>query len=808
MLISLNWLKKYVDIKIPTDELVTLIGARLVEVEGIIDQTHKYDNILVAKVVSCEKIPDTHLSLCQIDAGKSNDLIQVVCGAPNVRAGMLSAWIAPGATVPASVHEDAPFIIGKRKLQGYESNGMLAGADELDFGDDHSGIVELEPDSAAPGTPLADIFDLNDIILEIENKSLTHRPDTFGIIGFAREVAGILGQAFKTPDFLLDKSADHILTQEAPSLKVTIADSKLCPRYTALILERRNAKSKKYLNEIDTLLSRSGMRPIDEIVDITNYLMLLTGQPLHAFDYDKLVQVGGKKDPEIIVRAGRAGDKLKLLDGHEVEPTENDIVITSNDIPVALAGAMGGENTEIDENTRRVVLESATFSLYNLRKTQMIHGVFSEAITRFTKGQPAFQTLPVAKEFAALMSHQLQPLALTDAYPVSVKPNVVRITAEHINNLLGTNFSYSQIEQTLRNVGFEVTCPCGKPDKCACEEIAVTAPLWRTDIHIPEDIIEEIGRLNGYDNIAPVLPLHATSSPNQLLSLKQNVRNALASFGANELLTYSFVHGDLLEKFGQDPKNSYKITNSISPDLQFVRQQITPSLLIKAYENLKDNHDHFAIFEMNQVFLKSNGLNSENVPELNNNLALVFADKSQDSCYYSAKLYLEQLLLQLDLIPTFAPIKKAEKYEGFYEPKRSAAVFVGETQIGIIGELKNSIAHSIKLPTGVATFELSLDEILALPKNHQPNFNISQFPSVNRDISLEVPADVNFEDVYQKIHQKLAKTQLIFSVSPISIFQKDKLNKSLTFHLEFSHPDKTLQGSEINAIMESLENIK
>ena len=216
MRISLNWLKKFVDIKISDDELVRLIGARLVEVEGVIDETHKYDNIYVVRVASAEKIPDTHLTLCQIDAGaadvakveKNEGLIQVVCGAPNVREGMLAAWIAPGAIVPASVNEDAPFVIGKRKMLGkYDSYGMLAGADELDFGDDHSGIVEIDPAVAKAGDKLADVFELNDKILDIENKSLTHRPDTFGVIGFAREVAGIMGVKFESDACTLFRAA-------------------------------------------------------------------------------------------------------------------------------------------------------------------------------------------------------------------------------------------------------------------------------------------------------------------------------------------------------------------------------------------------------------------------------------------------------------------------------------------------------------------------------------------------------------------------------------------------------------------------
>ena len=396
MRVSLNWIKKYVSIpnSIDDSELIRLIGARLVEVEGVIDETNKYDKIYAVKVESCEKIPETHLTLCKIDVG-GEDLVQVVCGAPNVREGMLAAWIAPGAVVPASCQEDAPFVIGKRKMRGFESNGMLAGADELDFGDDHSGIVELDPAVAKPGDLLADLFDLNDLVLEIENKSLTHRPDTFGIIGFSREVAGILGVRFEQP--VLDELTADL---SCPKVKITIDDSDVCQRYSAIVLNKHGEIKKKYLSWQDTILSKSGMKPISPIVDATNYLMLLTGQPLHAFDYDKFVNVGKTKEPEIKVRLARKGEALELLDDSKVELNDNDIVICSGDVPVALAGAMGGKNTMIDSETKNIIVESATFSLYNLRKTQMSHGVFTEAITRFTKGLPPYQTMMVASACA------------------------------------------------------------------------------------------------------------------------------------------------------------------------------------------------------------------------------------------------------------------------------------------------------------------------------------------------------------------------------------------------------------------------
>ena len=384
MKISLNKIKQYVDIPqlISDQELIQLIGSRLVEVEEVIDLAPKYRHIYIVKVVSAEPIPDTHLSLCQIDAGphtseySDSETIQVVCGAPNVHAGMFAAWIAPGTIVPSTFGNEN-FRLSVRKLRGYDSNGMLAAADELDLGTDHAGIIEIDPKSAFPGDDFATIFDLNDLILDVENKSLTHRPDCFGLIGFAREVAGILGVKFQEPVY--PKLA---LSQTLP-IQVSV-DPKLCPRYDCAVFDLPKFAPEKYFTKTAAFLAKSGMRSIDPMVDLTNILMLETGQPLHAFDYDKFVALSGQKTPKIIVRSAKSDETIQLLDGKTVTCTPDDILVTSNNIPVALAGAMGGKNTEIDASTKRVILESATFSLYHLRKTQMAHGIFSEAITRFT----------------------------------------------------------------------------------------------------------------------------------------------------------------------------------------------------------------------------------------------------------------------------------------------------------------------------------------------------------------------------------------------------------------------------------------
>ena len=764
MRVSLNWLKRYVDIpaEISTDELVRLIGARLVEVEGVIDETKKYNNIYIVKVESAEKIPDTHLTLCQINVGKK-DLVQVVCGAPNVREGMLAVWLAPGAIVPASVHEDAPFVIGKRKMLGkYESNGMLAGADELDFGDDHSGIVEICP-GIEPGTPLADVFMLDDLVLDIENKSLTHRPDCFGIIGFAREVAGILGLEFEEPKICpegfelngVDKTMEPV---------IKIEDGNICRRYSAIVLKKHGEMKKKYLSLEDTLLAKSGMKPIDPIVDATNFLMLLTGQPLHAFDYDKFVKVGKSDKPIITVRLAKKSEKLVLLDGKEVELCGDDIVICSEDVPVALAGAMGGESTMIDENTKSIIIESATFSLYNLRKTQMAHGIFTEAITRFTKGQSPNQTMEVATACAQYLLEGFKAISVADAYPEPIKNETIKVSAEEINGLLGTEYSYETIEKTLRNVGFEISCDCGKKDACQCKEINVVAPAWRMDIHIKEDIIEEVGRLLGYDNIPLALPLHASAERNIVFEFKAELRELLAKYGANEVLTYSFISEKLLKKCGLDSNNSYRIINSISPDLQYVRQSLIPSLLDKAYMNQKMPVDKFAIFEINDTYQKQSGLDKDGVPVEKTSLGFVVAERKNNStAYYKAKKYIDKILNIYNIEAKYLPLKNKTPESTPFEEKRAAEIVVDGECLGVVGEFKNSVRDEFKLAPYLAGFEINL-KTLADKANERKKVDLDETVSEDVTITTNATYDETLEEVKKKYKS-------IVKVLPLSIYQ-------------------------------------
>ncbi len=794
MLISLNELKKYINIEIPNDKLFELIGSRLVEIESIINLSEKYKNIFIVRVEECEKIPETHLSLCKINSGKE-ELIQVVCGAPNVRKGMMAVWIAPGAIVPASFGEEN-FKIETRKLRGYESNGMLAGADELALGDDHSGIVEINPSFANPGDSFAEKFGLNDFIIEVENKSLTHRPDCFGLIGFAREIAGILETKFDEPEFILKSTLKP--TSDNSNLEIKILDSNLCQRYSCAVFEfnqeKENIRS-KYLTLDDIFLFKAGMRPISPLVDLTNILMLETGQPLHAFDYDKFVTIGNSQNPKIIIRAAEKDEELILLDGKNIILNENDIVITSNNVPVALAGAMGGKSTEIDATTKKIILESASFSLYNLRKTQMAHGIFSEAITRFTKGVPAGFTLPVLSEAARRLA--LTPTSISDNHPNTTANKAVKITTQEINSLLGSNYPTDKIINTLENVGFNITID--KSDS----SLKVAAPFWRTDIEIKEDIIEEIGRLLGFDNIPLTFPTRSFVGVkiDPSLELKTELREILSNrLTANEVLTYSFVSSNLLKKANENPEDSYKLVNSLSPELQHFRVSLVPSLLEKMYENKKSGFKDFSLYEINQISRKSFGLNNEKVPIVKTELSFItFGD------YYKVKNILLEILKNFSLIPEITTIKSST----YFEPLHSANVIIDGKTIATIGEIKTSVLKRFKLDPEISALTLDLDtllEIITSSNAPKKTIKLSRFPSVSRDITFCTPNNFEYKTIESTIKKSLDSLNLIYTISPTSIYQSesDKETKNISFHLSFASKKKTLNAKEISDIIETI----
>lgn len=819
MKVSLNWAKyvakhyKNIDlIDVSTEELVKLATERLGGVEGYTDLSKHYEGIVVAKVISCEKHPNADkLSLCKVDDGGAvkdverdeSGHVQVVCGAPNVREGLLVAWIPPKAIVPSSYGEKELFVLEARDLRGQVSNGMLASPAELGMSDDHSGILEIDED-AKLGTPFKELYELDDVILDIENKMFTHRPDCFGQLGVARELAGIQHKKFESPDWYTSRHPELDSGSSHEKLSITVEDEELCPRYTAVVIEGVEIKPSPLW--LQSHLKRVGIRPINNVVDITNYMMMLTAQPLHAFDFDKIAK-NGKAD--IIVRKPKKGERMRLLDGKLIQPHENATLICNPDGPIALGGVMGGADSEVDENTKRVVLECATFDMYNIRKTSMTHGLFTDAVTRFNKGQPAAQLPAVLSKAADMFKELAGAKNVSEAVDSNPKPEQnkpVNITPEFVSDRLGKEFSADEIAKLLTNVEFEVDT---KGD-----DLVITAPFWRTDIEIPEDIVEEVGRLYGFNNLPMSLPKRSITpvATEPRLKLKNEIRNILARAGANEVLTYSFVHGDLLKKVGQDPKDSYAIRNALSPDLQYYRQTLTPSLLDLIHGNIKAGYDAFALFELNKSHNKVHGENEEGLPGEINMLALTFASKDQKSpAYFNVRKYLDYLARQLGFTLSYDPIKKDPGYPvtSPFDYERSALVTIVEADVflGIVGEYRSDVVKQLKLPKASAGFELGLDHILeALEKIDSTEYQmVSRYPSSDQDVTLKVEENVSFASVKQCLEAALVQSEYQYELDVVSIFQKEGENtKNITFHLTLSHYERTLTTEEVSQLVAKL----
>lgn len=827
MKVSLNWIKQYLDFDLPpVEELARRIGAQLGAVEDIEDLGAKYKGVMVAKVVSCIDHPNSdHLHVCKIDDGGAvQDVerdeqghVQVVCGAPNVREGMMVVWLPPGVVVPETAGKE-PFTLTVRDIRGQKSNGMLASARELALGSDHSGILELNPHDAKSGDSFAKTYQLDDYIIDIENKMFTHRPDLFGELGVAREVAGILQHPFHSPDWYVSGQKDELARGNTLPLTVQNELPDLVPRFMAVTLEGITIHPSTAW--LQTYLARVGIRPINNVVDITNYMMMESAQPLHAYDYDKVKALSGGNGAVLCVRHPHAGEKLLLLNGKEVTPREDAIMIATDKQAIGLGGVMGGGETEVDEHTKSVILECATFDMYAIRKMSMALGVFTDAVTRFNKGQSPLQNDKIMGEslrmFGQLASAK-QASDIVDDNHVQGRDWVhppVPVTAEFINVRLGLKLSATEMKRLLENVEFHIAMDG--------DSLTVTAPFWRTDIETREDVVEEVGRLYGYDKLPLELPARtvAPAPKDELLELKSRVRGKLVRSGANEVLTYSFVHGNLLDKVGQDKNQAFQVSNAISPDLQYYRLSLTPSLLDKVHTNIKAGYDAFALFEMGLVHHK--GVMDEadgNVPLEDLHVALVFAAiekgvaKNAGANYYEARKYLTTLL------PTVEPMLVALKDFDFngdvpgmqmcapFEPNRSAVIVWNDLAWGVVGEYKAAVSKALKLPAHTAGFELGLEVLRHQPARiYQP---LPRFPKVEQDICFKVASTVTYRQLYDAALEaldSLKPVQTRASLSPVDIYQRedDTAHKQITLRLIIASYEKTMTDTEVARLLDTV----
>lgn len=832
MKISLNQIKQFLDFDLPSvDELVKRIGAQLGEVEEILNFGDKYKDALIVKVVECEKHPDAdRLSVTKIDdRGKTSDiprdergLIQVVCGAPNVHADMMAVWLPPKSVVPASYDDKEPFVLSTRELRGVLSQGMLAAPDELAIGTDHEGIIEITESDVTDfqeltmeklvGESFAEVFGLDDTTIDIENKMFTHRPDCFGQLGVAREIAGILGHKFKSPNWYLN--VPNFKQVDSLKLEVFNDTTEKVPKFMAVAM--KDIKVEPSPLWLQCALVTMGAKPINNVVDITNYIMLITAQPTHAYDYDKL------RGHKLGTRMAKKGEKATLLNGKEYEFDENDIVIADGDGIVGLAGIMGGLDSEVTSETKNIVLECANFDMYSVRKSSMRHGLFTDALTRFNKGQSPLQNDRVMKKLIKLISdftdakvasEVFDEKFFTDEYDDNFNgkytPSNIDITPKFINDRLGIELSDDNICEHLNNVEMKSYIPEDINDSRLC----IQAPFWRTDIEIPEDIVEEVGRLYGYDKLPLELPRRSIkpANKNQLIDLKQQIREILSKAGANEVLTYSFIHEKLLKNVGQNPENAFKLSNALSPDLQYYRLSLLPSLLDKVHANLKAGVGEFAIFENGKAHIVGQN-DDDGLPREDDLTALVITanDKlgKSSSAYYQAKKFLTNLVsVQLN----YRPIP--EEMRGFditkpFDAKRSSAVYADETFIGVIGEFRAEVRRNLKLPKYTAGFELDTRALVGLigASDYRP---LPKFPKITQDITLQVGVDVSYDRLADLVQAELDNNKpgnSLISLEPISIYQSndDKARKNISFRLEIASYDRTLTDQEVAKLLDSI----
>jgi len=825
MKVSLSIVRSLINFELPSvDKLVSRVNQQLGGVEEVIDLGAKYSGARIVRVVECGKHPDAdRLSVTKIDDGGAvpdvprddNGYVQVVCGAPNVHADMWAIWLPPGSTVPASFDDAEPFVLGARPLRGVLSQGMLAAADELAIGTDHKGIIEITENDLPSGAELqagarfAKIFGLDDFVLDIENKMFTHRPDCFGQLGVAREIAGIFGQQFTSPEWY--KVQQQFSTAEGLDLMVTNGAPELVPRFMAVAIKDVEVKPSPLW--LQCQLVAMGGKPINNIVDATNYIMLMTAQPTHAYDYDKL------RGHQLGARLARPGEKVSLLNGKEYELTADDIIIADGEGVIGLAGIMGGSNTEVSNDTKNIVLECATFDMYALRKTAMRHGVFTDALARFNKGQSPLQNAAVLKRLMSMVSgvqasevFDLKQFSdeFDDYFDGKYTPANIDIDSKFINERLGLKLSENDICGLLNNVEIKSHGPEEELDY-----ICIQSPFWRTDLELSEDIVEEVGRLYGFDKLPRELP-HRSIKPapkNLRHELKNAIRQSLSRAGANEILTYSFVHERILKNAEQDVIQAYKLSNALSPDLQYYRLTVLPSLLDKVYTNIKSGHNEFALFEIGKGHLKSKGLNKEGLPIENNYIDLVYSSKKDKpgAPFYVAKKIIDNLGKDLGVKFEFEKIVNQidKQILAPFDIDRSSLIRIDNGDIvGLVGELKQSVIKNFKLPQYISAASIDIN---ILQKNISKNIGdsyhpLSKFPSTRRDISIEIDSAVSYKDVLNVVKNSLQKQDDEFiSIRLVDIYRaKDSSFKTITLNISMTNYNRTLTATDASRIIENI----
>ncbi len=780
MRISYNWLKEYIDINLSPEQLAERFTMAGLEVDEIVYRGDDLQNVVVAEIKSAERVENSdHLTLCRVYDG--SELLQIVCGAPNVTVGRKVALAKIGAKLPGGVK------IKKAKLAGIESFGMLCSSAELGIDPEGTAGIWLLNDDLPLGIELSDALGLKDAVIVVE---LTpNRNDCLGMINVAHEAAALSDVRVKLPRPQYRESGGEVAQQAA----IDVENSSLCPRYIGRLVKNITVgKSPAWMQQY---LLASGMRPINGVVDISNFVMLETGQPLHFFDYDKLA---GHK---IIVRQALSGETMQTLDGKQRQLLGEEILICDGEKPVCIAGVMGGSDTEVTESTKSVLIESACFAQVPIRRASRRLGIPSEASLRFEKGVDIEGCEFASRRAVQLLCEFCGGEAARGSIDVRIAPTPtkkVKLRQKKVNQVLGTSFTQTEIT--------EVICALGFPIEMVSDCLQVEVPTYRQDITFEIDLIEEIARIKGYDNIPITIPASAAQgrrTPQQQLIRKIN--QLIRTHGLIETINYSFISNKEAERL-QLPTNhawhkGLAILNPINEEQSVMRQSLLPGLLHCLTRNLNRRNDNCAIYELGKVFIPQAKADQ---PDEVMTLCCVLCGQApsywknggEEYDYFYLKGIIEDLLTAVGV--NNAAFVRA-KYS-FLHPGRSAAVLVGGQEIGYIGELHPQVVANYQADGAVIAAELDLRPLLALAELLPKGEELPRYPAVNRDIALIGDNSIAAAEIEQEIlrlgGKDLQEARLfdLYEGAPIEAGQR-----SLAYSLLFQSKQRTLTDSEIDA---------
>ncbi len=815
MKLPLNSIKEFCDCDIDLQKILDILSKKVGDVEGYTELGKMYEGIYIAQIVSAEEHPNADkLGVYKINIGEEEE-IHVVAGDKTLEVGNKVAYIKPGNIVPSTYTASEPLKIKAVNMRGINSNGMLCSEKELNIGPDHSHVLKLDQD-AKVGVSFAQYYELNDTVIDIENKALTNRGDLFGVMGLAREIAAAQGIQFVSPNWYKKDSTDISINPEPLPIEVKNESSNLCPRYMCISMD--NIEVKESPVWLKSLLIKSSMRPINNIVDITNYLSLITAQPLHAFDYDKVVS----KDPNakdrayITVRLAKDSESIHTLDGNTVKLTNNNLVIADSTNPIAIAGVIGGYDTQVDSGTKRVIIESANFNKFSIRKTSMELGIFTDSVTRYTKGQSPQLCLPILLKAIDLIQEFAKGQItsnIKDIYPEPAAPKSISLSISKLNTHLGTTLGKEDIKKILLNLEYNITNENE-------EYLTVLPPIFRTDIFIPEDIFEDLGRIYGYENIILRLPTRDTKAVNKNMSIyiKSKIRSILSNSGCNEIDTYSFTSKENILNSKQDPNIAYHIKNSLSPDLEFMRTSLLTSLLEKAKYNIQKNVSPFCIYEFNIPHQKGYTDNFE-LPKEDWHLSILFSSKENiidGNPYYQIKRYFEKVLdginvssLSYELISDSSELDLPLWIKNILLSfnKNGAALIkdVSGKIVGVIGDIDNDVKSNFKLPQYTCACEINLDDLIKLINQDKKSIFESKYPTITQDLCLTVSTSTKYSDLQETVSKVINTKDRIGSIKCLDIYQKDNTSKNITLRISIEHKDKTLSDDEFKKIVERVE---